>query len=68
MEPKPFKPSINWSAAFQDSFMWLAMAWVISAVVVLVVLVLIRYLTVWGRQYWRITGAYFTGGDPCRSG
>ena len=24
-------------------------------------LVLLRYLTGWGRQYWRITGGYFTG-------
>jgi vitamin B12/bleomycin/antimicrobial peptide transport system ATP-binding/permease protein len=61
VEPKPFKPSINWSEAFHDSVLWTAKAWAISAVVILVVLVLIRYLTVWGRQYWRITGAYFTG-------
>jgi vitamin B12/bleomycin/antimicrobial peptide transport system ATP-binding/permease protein len=61
VEPKPFKPSINWSAAFHDSVLWTAKAWVIAAVVVLIVLVLMRYLTVWGRQYWRITGAYFTG-------
>ncbi len=61
MDPKPFKPSIDWSRALHDSMVWSAKAWVISAVVMLVVLVLIRYLTVWGRQYWRITGAYFTG-------
>jgi putative ATP-binding cassette transporter len=61
VEPKPFKPSINWSEAFHDSVLWCAKAWAISAVVILVVLVLIRYLTIWGRQYWRITGAYFTG-------
>ena len=61
MEPKPFRPSINWAEAFHDSVLWTAKAWAISAVVVLVVLVLMRYFTVWGRQYWRITGAYFTG-------
>jgi vitamin B12/bleomycin/antimicrobial peptide transport system ATP-binding/permease protein len=61
LEPKPFKPSINWSAAFHDSVLWTLKAWVIAAVVVLIVLVLMRYLTVWGRQYWRITGAYFKG-------
>ncbi len=61
MEPKPFKPSIDWAEAFHDSVLWTAKAWAISAVVVLIVLVLMRYLTVWGRQYWRITGAYFTG-------
>ncbi len=68
MEPKPFKPSINWSAAFHDSVLWTAKAWAIAAVIVLVVLVLMRYLTVWGRQYWRITGAISTGAEPCRCG
>ena len=61
MEPKPFKPSIDWSAAAMDSVWWLAKGWLIAAVCVLVVLVLLRYLTGWGRQYWRITGGYFTG-------
>jgi putative ATP-binding cassette transporter len=61
LEPKPFTPSIDWSRALHDSVLWSVNAWAISAVVILVVLVLIRYLTVWGRQYWRITGAYFTG-------
>jgi len=59
--PKPFTESINWSTALTDSLRWLAEAWVVSAVCLLVVLVLLRYLTVWGRQYWRITGGYFTG-------
>ena len=61
MDPKPFKPSIDWSAAVPESLSWLAVAWVISAVCVVVVLVLVRYSTVWGRQFWRITGGYFTG-------
>ena len=61
MGPKPFTESINWSTALTDSLRWLAEAWVVSAVCLLVVLVLLRYLTVWGRQYWRITGGYFTG-------
>src|SRR5262249_55626631 len=64
--PKPFKPSIDWSAAPLDSLRWLAEAWAISAVCLLVALVLARYLTVWGRQYWRITGDYFTGRNAVR--
>ncbi len=60
MEPKPFKPSIDWSLAAPESLWWLARGWVIAAICVLVVLLLLRYLTPWGRQYWRITGAYFT--------
>jgi vitamin B12/bleomycin/antimicrobial peptide transport system ATP-binding/permease protein len=66
LDPKPFKPSINWSEAFHDSVLWIAQAWAISAVIILVVLVLLRYFTVWGRQYWRITSGYFTGPQAVR--
>jgi putative ATP-binding cassette transporter len=64
--PKPFKPSIDWSSALVDSLWWIAKAWAISAVCVLVVLVLLRYLTPWGRQYWRITRDYFVGPKSVR--
>ncbi|MFZ0907004.1 MAG: ABC transporter ATP-binding protein/permease [Mycobacterium sp.] len=58
---QPFKPSIDWGHAVPDSVWWIARAWVISAVCVLVVLVVLRFTTQWGREYWRITGGYFTG-------
>ena len=58
MDPKPFKPSIDWSRALPDSLLWSAKAWLISAVVILIVLVLIRYLTVWAGN---------TGGSPVRT-
>lgn len=61
MGPKPFKPSINWSAAAVDSLRWVAIAWLISAVCLFVALVLFRYLTPWGRQFWHITRGYFVG-------
>ena len=61
MEPKPFEPSIDWSAATTESLWWLVKGWAIAAVCVLLVLILLRYLTGWGRQYWRITGGYFNG-------
>jgi vitamin B12/bleomycin/antimicrobial peptide transport system ATP-binding/permease protein len=64
--PTPFKPSINWSAAPMDSLRWTAIAWVISAVCVLVVLALFRYFTPWGRQFWRITREYFVGPHSVR--
>ncbi len=67
MDPKPFKPSIDWSTATTDSLWWLAKGWVIAAVCVLVVLILLRFLTTWGRQYWRITGGYFTGRHAART-
>lgn len=61
MGPTPFKPSIDWSAAFTDSLRWLAIAWVIAAVCLLLVLIAFKFLTPWGRQFWRITRGYFVG-------
>lgn len=66
MGPKPFKPSINWSTATMDSLRWVAIAWLISAVVLFIVLVAFRYLTPWGRQFWRITRGYFVGASSVR--
>jgi putative ATP-binding cassette transporter len=40
--------------------MWIARAWAIAVVCTLAVIVLIGLFTTWGRQFWRITGAYFT--------
>lgn len=61
MDPKPFTPSIHWASAFQDSLRWLAVAWIIGSVALFGVLVALRYLTPWGRQFWRITRGYFVG-------
>jgi vitamin B12/bleomycin/antimicrobial peptide transport system ATP-binding/permease protein len=58
---QPFRSSIDWSHAVPDSVWWIARAWLISAVCVLVVLVVLRFTTRWARQYWRITGGYFSG-------
>jgi len=49
-----------------DSMRWVAIAWVISAVGVLAVVVVLRYLTPWGRQFWRITRGYFVGRQSVR--
>jgi vitamin B12/bleomycin/antimicrobial peptide transport system ATP-binding/permease protein len=64
--PKPFKPSIEWSTALHDSLRWLGEAWAISAVFLIAALILVRYLTVWGRQFWRITSGYFIGPHAVR--
>jgi putative ATP-binding cassette transporter len=61
-----FKPSINWGHALTDSLSWVAVAWLISAVCVIVVLALLRLLTPWGHQFWRITGDYFIGRQSFR--
>jgi putative ATP-binding cassette transporter len=64
--PTPFKPSINWSAALVDSLRWTAIAWVVGAICLLIVLVVFRYFTPWGRQFWRITRGYFVGRESVR--
>ena len=61
-----FKPSIDWGQALPDSLSWIALTWAISAVSVIVVLALLRLLTPWGRQFWRITGDYFIGSHSTR--
>ncbi|OBI92593.1 ABC transporter ATP-binding protein/permease [Mycobacterium asiaticum] len=66
MGPKPFTPKIDWSQALPDSVRWLAIAWVVSAICLLLALVLMRFFTPWGRQFWRITRGYFVGRNSVR--
>jgi putative ATP-binding cassette transporter len=56
-----FTPSLNWGDELITSLVWVAKAWAIAALSTVAVLALIARFTTWGRQYWRITGAYFTG-------
>ena len=58
---EPYKPSMDWGAEWVPSLLWILRAWAIAAVVALVVLFLLGRFTVWGRQYWRVTGDYFRG-------
>ncbi|MCV7250996.1 ABC transporter ATP-binding protein/permease [Mycobacterium hackensackense] len=54
-------PAIDWSTEFLRSSLWICNAAGISAVSLLVVAMLIGRTCEWGRQFWRVTGAYFTG-------
>jgi vitamin B12/bleomycin/antimicrobial peptide transport system ATP-binding/permease protein len=56
-----FTPTLDWGNELLTSLWWIAKAWVIAAVATLVILVLIHRFTVWGRQFWRVTGDYFRG-------
>ena len=58
---EPYKPSLDWGNELVPSLLWILKAWAISAPLTLIVLVLLARFTVWGRQYWRVTGDYFTG-------
>jgi putative ATP-binding cassette transporter len=56
-----FTPTLDWSSEWLTSLWWIAKAWAISALATMVILVLCARFTKWGRQFWRITGAYFSG-------
>lgn len=52
---------MDWAHELVPSLLWILKAWAISGVAAMVGLVLLARFTVWGRQYWRITGDYFKG-------
>lgn len=56
-----FTPSLDWGRELVPSLLWILKAWTLTAAITMVVLVLLARFTVWGRQFWRITGGYFTG-------
>ncbi|WP_313675427.1 ABC transporter ATP-binding protein/permease [Mycolicibacterium sp.] len=63
---EPYEPSLDWGGELIPSLIWIAKAWAITAPLTLLVLFLLARFTVWGRQYWRITGDYFTGRDSAK--
>ncbi|MGV9798094.1 ABC transporter ATP-binding protein/permease [Mycobacterium sp. NPDC003449] len=63
---KPFESSIDWGGELWHSLVWLAEAWVIAAVCTFAVLTVLAKYTRWGRQFWTVTGAYFTGRHSVR--
>ncbi|SDE07243.1 putative ATP-binding cassette transporter [Mycolicibacterium neoaurum] len=62
-----FTPTLDWGSELGTSLIWIAKAWTIAAVSTVVVLILLAKFTVWGRQFWRITGAYFTGRESVKA-
>jgi putative ATP-binding cassette transporter len=58
-----FRSSIDWGQEFVNSTIWVLVAFAIAAPCLIVVLVAIGRMTEWGRQFWRVTGDYFTGRD-----
>ena len=61
-----FTPTLDWGNELWTSLVWIARGWAIAVVCTLVVLVLIYRFTTWGRQFWRITGAYFKGPESVK--
>jgi len=56
-----FTPSLDWSNEVIHSLIWVGRSWLLAAVPLLIVLILLVRFTVWGRQFWDITGDYFKG-------
>ncbi|HEX2283210.1 MAG TPA: ABC transporter ATP-binding protein/permease, partial [Mycobacterium sp.] len=61
-----FTPTLDWGSELWTSLVWIARGWVYAAVGTMVFLVLVGRFTTWGRQFWRITGAYFTGRESVK--
>ncbi len=53
--------SIDWSNELVASLKWLGLVFVAAMIGFLVVGYLLARLTVWGRQFWRVTGEFFFG-------
>jgi putative ATP-binding cassette transporter len=56
-----FRPSIDWHHELNHSAVWILSAWTITAACVLLIAGLLVRFGSWGRQFWAITGDYFTG-------
>lgn len=61
MNTEAFEPSLDWSREPINSAVWVLEVFAITAICVLVILTVIGRFTAWGRQFWRVTGSYFTG-------
>ncbi|MGZ5362626.1 MAG: ABC transporter ATP-binding protein/permease [Mycobacterium sp.] len=61
-----FVPTLDWGHELLVSLKWIGQAWLIAAVATLLICVLIAKYTVWGRQFWRITGDYFKGPESVK--
>jgi putative ATP-binding cassette transporter len=58
---EPYKPSLDWANEIPQSLLWAGKAWLVTATVTVIVLILMSRYTTWGRQFWRVTGGYFRG-------
>jgi vitamin B12/bleomycin/antimicrobial peptide transport system ATP-binding/permease protein len=61
MNTQTFRPSIDWNHELLNSTQWVMVAFGITTLCLLVVLVSVGLMTEWGRQFWRVSGDYFKG-------
>lgn len=58
---------MDWSNELLASSLWLAKAFVISAIVFVGAVWMLARSTRWGRQFWKLTGPYFTAREGRRT-
>jgi putative ATP-binding cassette transporter len=56
-----FTPSLDWGDELVGSALWVVKSWMFAAIGVLIVCTLLARYTIWGRQFWQVTGDYFKG-------
>src|SRR5271163_4577672 len=56
-----FTPSIDWGHELVASSWCILETWAVSAACLLIVAFAVIRFTQWGGEFWRITGAYFSG-------
>ena len=61
VDAQTFRPTLDWGREFFHSLAWIGTTFALTAACLLVILVLLARFTEWGRQFWRVTGGYFTG-------
>ncbi|HKV18434.1 MAG TPA: ABC transporter ATP-binding protein/permease [Mycobacterium sp.] len=66
MEDGMFEPTLDWGHELLTSLRWVGQAWLIAAIATLLICVLLTRYTVWGRQFWQITGDYFKGPESVK--
>jgi len=50
---------VDWNHELLESLIWLGKAFVLSLIGLTITAALLARFTVWGRQFWRLTSAYF---------
>jgi putative ATP-binding cassette transporter len=55
--------SRDWAHEFVSSLIWLSWVFPLTFVVSTAVIALLLASTTWGREFWRVSGAYFRGPD-----
>jgi len=51
---------MNWTQQLVDSALWIFQAYTITLVVFVLAVWFLARFTVWGRQFWRLSGGYFS--------